>query len=640
VKILRVRRSLVAASVVLLVGAFVLVGGASADADPLPVPPLPAALGTEAWEAAGLNPAAAAQLEALSGSSSVVPALAESPPTALAIVGFAGGLSIGQLANQAFVFDLTGGEDSVCAAGIGDAVSQGVASVLTGANCTSFNNTLTAAQQNVDQAATSVFGSMMCTSGAPIVCVQLQGAANPSVVYQGQAVPVYCFSETGDLGPDGIHSLGYDPFAVTWSNGSVGTGPDEGSLQVAGDCAAYGPTSTEATGKPTGTFTGLPTPVSMKCAASYISGPCGVAAQTFTSVRPNPNRQIECDLTGSDGVVYPDTGPTFTETDAAMPSPVCATLPSGVTATHETLYLNTPSTGNKTTLYSGAVTAAYAADATAYPACATGACTMELYSLDPTAEPCTVGGSCEQWFTDPNKNDDYECEYGPTSDPTEYTPPLSECNTLSNYYQPAKVAEGDAFANPSTGADTGTTTSPDDDSSIENAPAQDLAPDGSNAPCFPSGWSAFNPLNWVVQPGQCLLRWAFVPRESVLRNNASTVKRAVAASGLGAVLGIINGMENFPISGSGCSGIAWDFKIAGLDENVSLLAACPGDPLAATAGVVKTVLTAVVITAGVLTSARYLASLFGYVGFGSIVDADRREAYRDTARERGSTRFR
>ena len=70
-----------------------------------------------------------------------------------------------------------------------------------------------------------------------------------------------------------------------------------------------------------------------------------------------------------------------------------------------------------------------------------------------------------------------------------------------------------------------------------------LLPDGSPDPagepgsgqCFPHGWAAFNPVQWVYKPVKCALVWAFVPREAVVLEATASLSDAWEDTALGTV---------------------------------------------------------------------------------------------------------
>lgn len=123
-------------------------------------------------------------------------------------------------------------------------------------------------------------------------------------------------------------------------------------------------------------------------------------------------------------------------------------------------------------------------------------------------------GLCVDWFTDPAKTQNYECTHGTK------VLALAECNVYRPTFNPAQTVQGINYADPVTGAlPSPTTPLP--------APTPGSSPDSSA--CFPRGWGAFNPAEWVLKPVSCALTYAFVPspktqtRISTLQTTATTV---------------------------------------------------------------------------------------------------------------------
>lgn len=163
-----------------------------------------------------------------------------------------------------------------------------------------------------------------------------------------------------------------------------------------------------------------------------------------------------------------------------------------------------------------------------YPGCASGVCRLGLYKNASSglvncfsAQPTDL---CNGWFTDPNKISDYTCTYGPTNTSSDAAVALSECNVYAPSFDPVNQAKGAVLGDPATGStgdgqpgsqtDPGSSTEPDQPSAggVAGAPL----PGQDGASCYPSGWAAFNPLEWVYKPVKCVLVWAFVPDTSAV----------------------------------------------------------------------------------------------------------------------------
>lgn len=141
-----------------------------------------------------------------------------------------------------------------------------------------------------------------------------------------------------------------------------------------------------------------------------------------------------------------------------------------------------------------------------YPECVSSTCLLRLFKVAPNGNATSCGVqaiACPDWYTDPTRSEDYECHFGP------YTVDLSYCSTyrvpgqtLPNaQVKPDGTTEVVPWPETPTTTDPGTRPDPD--------PSGNTSEESSA--CFPTGWSAFNPVEWVLRPVKCALTWAFVP---------------------------------------------------------------------------------------------------------------------------------
>lgn len=606
----RVRVTAYAALVVGLVGVMGL--GVAAPAQAFAVPPVSPEPVMLSSELAALGTAGEG---ATAASSTAVAAFAPVLPLAVAGIGFRIGFAAAGMVMAPFGISPT---DGLCQiTGGGDVPLNMATNALTGADCSAqmTANTLPVDQQNADQTGGYVVQPFCDTAGN---CVN--GLTGFSQVGFNQYSGVYsaaaCFTATATLpsanvvfrrAADGATRTA----AIRLSNSYV-----TGSYFCSAGAAAV-----------------IASEYSLAAAQTDIAGTtflCVSADATCTSAgaQPvsegpsgNPSRHYECKITGNDGNTYTASSDSFTQTDPNTAPLKCPTLPGGVLPTNAEVTLVTPGEADQVVVPEVASTSAYQTAATAYPDCATASCHLQVWTAD--GKNCATVGTCADWFTDPAKASDYQCHYGT------HVVDLSECNVMSSYYDPQKQASGQAYADPTTGepvmnpdpttgVETPVQTSPKTGEAISTETPQD-APSRGN--CFPTGWSAFNPLNWVLQPVQCAWEWAMVPRQSVIDADNETMKANVNKSAVGSVTTLLNGIGAFAaIDGGGCSGIPWDFHMdfpgGSIDQHYALLAACPGDPLAQTAATAKSIATGVVWTAAALAWIRYIASIVGYVRFG------------------------
>ncbi len=322
----------------------------------------------------------------------------------------------------------------------------------------------------------------------------------------------------------------------------------------------------------------------------------------------DPERTLRCDVTLSTGAVVSASTAEFKESAAEFPTPVCPHLadtqiPDSIKVwetgtTPEKLWATLP------------IDEEYKNFKTTYPECLNGSCIDVLKYKgkscfdDPTP--------CLDWMTNPDRDELFTCTYG-THDVA-----LKECYAYGNLFDPQKVNNGDIYADPETGKDTRTQTSPPGD-----AGAMSLTPQDGSGPreCFPTGWGAVNPLNWVLEPVQCALEWAFVPRASVITQELAEMQEPWDTKPPGEMTAIVTAWS-FNVLPSGCGGIAlpvgWLTHHDG--QTIQIMAACPGDPLAAMAGWSRFFGDVVFSVYGVVAITRHVSRIFGFGGLGTAGD--------------------
>lgn len=599
-------RRVVGFALVAGLSAALVAAGPMADSAEALVPPtavLPNAPAS-VLSAAGGDGAAAAELAGAGGVPATATAVMTSP-AGVVVGGFALGFSVTTLGVKAF-YKVTGRDlgAQVCSGEPG----QGVISVLYGIDCSQYlTNVIPPASQNADTTATIDFSpSIGETSCNGSQC----GTIYAIVPFTTATGSLFCVS-------------------LSWasSNGAMARyGP---SSWYGGITAASTPVRANGASCPTDgaatRYTGFSSQSGSLSATAWAAQNnwsttgAGVVGIASSSEHADPDRGFVTKVTTTDGSMYScdagGIGSSFKETSATV-VPVCAPevpstkVPAEVTTTEQTLDGSAPDKQ----LTDQTTTKAYEDFATAQPDCAAGGCQYQIARKTSSGWlPCVVGqADCEGWFTDPQKSDDFECVDGPDDQPLEYVNALSECNELSNYYDPQSQAEGKAYSDPATGAATGTSTSPDEDSAQMNESADDGNADESKSNCFPNGWGALNPLSWVLQPIQCAAKWAFIPKKSDIDAVNKGMNKAIAGSTVGSVLAIVGGWTlNGPFADSvaGC-GIPVDIKWAGAEVNYILLNSCDG-ALKQPATIVHAVLSATIPVLGTLASLRYLAAIFG-----------------------------
>jgi hypothetical protein len=516
------------------------------------------------------------------------------------------------------------------------AVSTGIINEMTGGACTAgdgsaLTNTIAPGSQNLDAAAMpagfptypiawgigsgagyvtcGAFVSYGCYSYSPlpqaITGSQSLVLTNSSNLSQGGTTPIYWCQNTTTKAITGNQLPGI----------SFGSAQHSNTLTVncAGGTVLYALTigTTVATTQNPDTYTHGTTAATIGQAdRTWYSGLSPLGAQ-YPGASADPTRWLTCTIKGSDGQTYTAQSMNFKESQG-FPQAVCPSLPSGVTAGELHVYLNG---GPAVIDLTGAVmpTTAYQNAATAYPACANGSCELHVY--DKTGD-CNAGDStrCAAWFTDPTKSNDYTCHYGT------YTAPLAECNSLANFYDPTKVSQGNPYADPATGTDTGTQTAPLPGAGA--GPSGDPVTGDDNTNCWASGWS-WNPLDWVLTPIKC----AFSPRASAVTKMETDVQNEWGASGFGKVAAAVNLWAGQMPTMSGCQGPQVAFHIdfwqhmgipvlsswPAVDYSGYPLSACT-DPAATLATLAKVISDAVVVWLCGLLVVRQVSSIIGARG--------------------------
>lgn len=223
-------------------------------------------------------------------------------------------------------------------------------------------------------------------------------------------------------------------------------------------------------------------------------------------------RKISCE--DASGVVkdFTDSTPGTAATRFALPALTC---PSGsVLVAYSSSW--TP-TGGATQTIIPETESAIPSIPNEYPLCLVpGACVVALFQVHPDGvTSCgSLAVACPEWYSDPQRSDNYECRWGPYSVALSYcstmrTPGEVRPNTRLNPDGSQTVVEWpSAEPDPQIDGDTYTGTGP----GTGIGPSGEPGPtDSTGSECFPRGWGALNPAEWVLKPVGCALVWAFVP---------------------------------------------------------------------------------------------------------------------------------
>lgn len=285
------------------------------------------------------------------------------------------------------------------------------------------------------------------------------------------------------------------------------------------------------------------------------------------SVSPDPERRIRCEveLVGGGEVLNAWSAP-FRESEGEAPAPVCPQLPPEVDVERITLWLE--GGGQDHQLYDESITPEFDTFRTDFPQCLNGSCVLDLRKVG--LGTCFASNvDCAEWYSDPDKDDNYECFYGGTDVGAGGTKvALAECTVYAPLFKPDAGTTASPYGDPETGEPLA--------GGPGTFPETVLDPTQPRE-CFPTGWGVLNPVEWVVKPVQCALEWAFVPRPSVLQAQQEKVQEAWSNSGPGRFAAVITAWE-FGSLPSGCDGITVDVWFLG--PPFQIMQACPGDMLA------------------------------------------------------------
>lgn len=316
----------------------------------------------------------------------------------------------------------------------------------------------------------------------------------------------------------------------------------------------------------------------------------------------NPSRTFKCVVLGSNGVSYTGTTLPFKETDPIIPQPNCPELPAGVFPEH--IKITEEGGGETHIIYEQDATPESKGWNATYPECADGTCMLDLLK---NGKSCFQSpAACLEWFEDPNKSSTYQCRYGGK------VVALSECNV----YAPSFNGDPKVIGHPDTGQPTGNPKPDAKDPKIFTNGVQDP---NKMRHCYPQGWAALNPLEWVFRPIQCAFEWAFVPRTTSITALNNAMKSSVETSLLGDVPAMVAAFTTPFEQGSGnCVGppfrIRMDLPGGGMDETYYPLNSCTG-VMSTLAMFSYAASGGVVLLGAALASIRYFAGIFGFTAF-------------------------
>ena len=435
----------------------------------------------------------------------------------------------------------------------------------------------------------------ICTNGGTTLCTQVYGTAQ----YQGHTI--YCMRWDNSTNPISF-----------WAQFSGGPGFVRFDTVIAapgnlcGLQANYPPDPTWPAG---GWQALMPSVYGLtdQTLTAIRQGTAGTPVVPSPVTNGDPQRTFRCDVTLSGGTTISTSTTNWDEASGTAAAPKCPSIGSSQVPTSTKVVETTPGKPDIVVQPSTPTTPAYQTWKTAYPECGTGTCLLDLKYK---GQSCfQVPAPCDGWMADPSLTTDYTCTYGT------HSVALSECYAYAPTFTPSKVAAGQPYGDTATGADVQGQTGPSSDDGLNNAPI--VNPDTQQRSCFPTGWAAFNPLNWVLQPVGCALQDAFVARPSVvtaeeadLQNTWNATAPAKLAAAIGGVMAAFG-----TLSDGGCSGIVVD--LSGIGPNIlhlssyHFLPACPGDFFAPWAPLFKAFLYGVFTLVAFFGGKRLISELVG-----------------------------
>ena len=241
------------------------------------------------------------------------------------------------------------------------------------------------------------------------------------------------------------------------------------------------------------------------------------------------------------------------------------------------------------------------ATTSSYPDCTTNANTASpcLLDLKKNGASCVYGSAqCQGWT---GYESQMTCTWGT------YSVPIKWCEdqwrtAFDNLTTPSASASASATpgaALPTTGTNTDAHASPD----------PTVSAGATGLDCLGGFWS-WDPIDWVLTPVKCALVWAFVPNTATLTSLETSAKSDLTSLGATSWFDAINGFYGgLGGSGSGCQGphIHWD--LVSLDFYP--LAACT-EPMATVATIFRSLITVLVLMAGMRSGLRAISQGFGF----------------------------
>lgn len=246
-----------------------------------------------------------------------------------------------------------------------------------------------------------------------------------------------------------------------------------------------------------------------------------------------------------------------------------------------------------------------------FPQCLDGSCVLELKKdlgsglLDCFEAP----EQCIDWYEESVAHPErYKCYYGGV------LRGLSECFVYARVFDRQAVQQGQGYADPSTGQAPAPGTSGTTNPGAAAVPAPIASPSQSRQ-CWPEGWAAFNPFEWVLQPVKCALEWAFVPKQVKIQRVTTNIRLTALNSRPGQIISSLEAWGEMVPSASGCMGPEFRIDILGFHYSGYPLQACTG-ATAHAASMTRIALSIAFVIMGLAAITRFLGKVFDFTGLG------------------------
>lgn len=327
----------------------------------------------------------------------------------------------------------------------------------------------------------------------------------------------------------------------------------------------------------------------------------------------DPQRRLDCVVLGTDGKEYTTSSDPFYESSGVLPDPKChPNLPDGVLPAKTTIKETGNDADTDSTVWQSESDPAVLDAMRNYGGCGTTTqCKLDLLRDGKTCFNEEQGGEgCPGWWKDFQEHPDrYRCEYG-----GKQVDVAAECGYYAPRWEPETKRSGNTLRDPETETplkNPKPEKAPGSRAQVEQGPEDALG----SYDCWPSGFGAFNPVNWVLQPIRC----AFVPRNGYVEQQVGTIRAVEQKTYMGRFTTIVSGWD-FESPGDGCSGIP--IHIGGAIPDFTIMAACKGDMLQPMAGWGRIFLDLAVTVGGAFAISRYIASAVGFTSVGRKEESD------------------